>query len=135
MYGRIGSAHLLQSRIDEAIVWYEKARDANPARDIHHAQLAAAFGLKGDTERAAAGLPDAQKLSGNDRFSSIAHLTAFGNFGEPQIYALVESTFFAGLRKAGCRKHEWMLYAALTCGDRLIPLSEGEVAPIVDSVA
>ena len=101
MYGRIGSAYLLQSRIDEAIFWYEKARDANPARDIHHAQLAAVFGLKGDTERAAAGLADAQKLSGNDRFSSIAHLAAFGNFGEPQIFALVETTFFAGLRKAG----------------------------------
>jgi hypothetical protein len=59
---------MLQSRINEAIVWYEKARDANPARDIHHVQLAAAFGLKGDTERAATELAEAQKLSGNDRF-------------------------------------------------------------------
>jgi TolB-like protein/class 3 adenylate cyclase len=101
MYGRIGSAHLLQSHIDEAIVWYERARDVNPTRDIHHAQLAAAFGLKGETRRAAAELAEAQRLSGNDRLSSISNLAAFGNFGEPQIYALVESTFFAGLRKAG----------------------------------
>jgi len=30
-YSRIGRAHLLQSRIDEAIVWCEKARNATPA--------------------------------------------------------------------------------------------------------
>ena len=30
-YVRIGTVHLLQSRIDEAIVWLEKARSANPA--------------------------------------------------------------------------------------------------------
>src|SRR5262249_19839873 len=30
-YSRIGCAHLLQSRIDEAIIWCEKARNATPA--------------------------------------------------------------------------------------------------------
>ena len=34
-YSRIGCAHLLQSRTDEAIVWCEKARNATPA----HPQL------------------------------------------------------------------------------------------------
>jgi tetratricopeptide (TPR) repeat protein len=33
-YWRIGVADLLQSRIDEAIVWFEKARRANPAHAL-----------------------------------------------------------------------------------------------------
>jgi hypothetical protein len=41
-----GTAYLLQSRTDEAIVWLEKARDANPARFTPHAFLASAYGLK-----------------------------------------------------------------------------------------
>ena len=31
-YGRIGRVHLLQSRTDEAILWFEKARNAAPAQ-------------------------------------------------------------------------------------------------------
>jgi hypothetical protein len=31
-YWHIGIAHLLQSHIDEEIVWFEKARSENPAR-------------------------------------------------------------------------------------------------------
>ena len=30
-YFQIGAVHLLQSRTNEAIVWFEKARSANPA--------------------------------------------------------------------------------------------------------
>ena len=53
-YGRIGRAHLLQSRIEEAIEWHEKARNAIPAHPGFRTFLAAAYALKGDTGRAAA---------------------------------------------------------------------------------
>src|SRR5438477_7039428 len=48
---RIGRAQLLQSRIDEAIVWCEKARNATPAAAIFRSFLASSYALKGDTER------------------------------------------------------------------------------------
>ena len=95
-YQEIGRVHLLQSRTDEAIVWHEKARNAAPAQPYIRAWLASAYALKGETERAAVELAEARRLSGDDRFSSIARLKALGYFR-----ALVETTFFAGLRKAG----------------------------------
>jgi hypothetical protein len=46
-------------------------------------------------------LTEARKLRGEHYYSSIAHLKSIGNFGVPTIRALYETTFFAGLRKAG----------------------------------
>jgi hypothetical protein len=92
--------HLLQSRIDEAIVWLEKARNANPALSYVHGWLAAAYALKGESERAAAELAEARGLSGNDRFRSIARLKGFEG-GFSKIQTLVETTILAGLRQAG----------------------------------
>ena len=101
-YGMIGEVHLLQSRTDEAILWAEKARSANPAHRYPHAVLASAYGLKGESERAAAELAEARRLSGNpDSFSSIARVRAARNFMAPRVRALFEATFFVGLRKAG----------------------------------
>jgi hypothetical protein len=60
--------HLVQSRTDEAIVWLEKARSANPAPPLHHLYPASAYALKGESERAAAGLAEARRLSRDDRF-------------------------------------------------------------------
>ncbi len=102
-YNRIGLVHLLQSRLDEAILWLEKARNANPELSFAHAHLASAFALKGDLDRAATELAEARRLSSDDRFSSIARLTAPGmlGVGVPKIRALVDATYFAGLRKAG----------------------------------
>jgi tetratricopeptide (TPR) repeat protein len=100
-YFRIGVVHLLQSRTDDAIVWFEKARSAMPELPWPHAWLASAYALKGETERATAELAGARKLRGDDRFSSISHLKAVGDFGVPKIRALFEATYFAGLRKAG----------------------------------
>jgi adenylate cyclase len=57
-YYLIGTVHLLQSRTDEAIVWFEKARNATPAHPGIRAQLAAAYALRGDREGAAAELAD-----------------------------------------------------------------------------
>jgi len=102
-YLRIGLVHLLQSRTDEAILWLEKARSAVPAHPAPHSYLAAAYALKGETEHAAAELAAARKLSGEDRYSSIARLKAVAGatFGVPKVRALFEATYFAGLRKAG----------------------------------
>ena len=100
-YNRIGLVHLLQSRIDEAIVWSEKASSANPAHPLFHTQLASAYALKGETDRAAAELAEVRRLSSDDRFSSIARYGASGNFGVPKIRALFETTYLAGLRLAG----------------------------------
>jgi tetratricopeptide (TPR) repeat protein len=101
-YWRIGLVHLLQSRTAEAIPWLEKARAANPSLAIVHAALASAYGLEGDTERAAAELAEARRLAGNDRYSSLARLRAAGYWMPPSpIRALAEATYFVGLRKAG----------------------------------
>jgi len=99
----IGLVHLLQSRTDEAIIWLEKARNAIPAHPGTRAQLASAYALDGETERASAELTEARKLSPDDRYSSIAGLRTLGNYAAlaPKIRALYESTYFAGLCKAG----------------------------------
>jgi adenylate cyclase len=99
-YLLIGTVHLLESRTDEAIVWLEKGRGGMPAVPILHSRLAAAYGLRGDSERAAAELAEARRLNG-DLYSSIAHVKTSGYFGAPKIRALYEATYFAGLRKAG----------------------------------
>jgi hypothetical protein len=82
-------------------VWLEKARDANPQRAFFHAQLASAYAIKAETERAAAELVEARTLSRDGRYSSIARLKAVGAPWGPKIRPLVEATYWAGLRKAG----------------------------------
>jgi tetratricopeptide (TPR) repeat protein len=102
-YGTIGFVHLLQSRTDEAIVWLEKARSAAPAKPFYHLHLAATYALSDDLERAAAELSEARKLRGVGFFRSILSLKAGGLWGSlsPNTRALAETTFFAGLRRAG----------------------------------
>jgi len=98
---QVGRAHLLQSRTEEAITWFEKARNDSPAAPYIHAGLAAAYALNGETDRAAVELAEARRLSADDRFSSLARLKALGYFGVPKIRALFEATYFVGLRLAG----------------------------------
>jgi len=100
-YFRIGLAHLLHSRIEDAIVWLEKARSANPELPYVHSGLASAYALRGETERSAIELAEARRLSGDGRYSSFARLKAIVYFGVPKIRALYEATYFVGLRKAG----------------------------------
>ena len=100
-YQRIGVAHLLQSRTDEAIAWLEKARNADPGHAQRHAWLASAYALKGDTERASDEIAEARRLSSDDRYSTIARLKAAQYWGVPKVRVLFEATYFAGLRKAG----------------------------------
>jgi tetratricopeptide (TPR) repeat protein len=97
---RIGQVHLLQSRTDNAISWFERARSANPELTYVRGFLASAYALSGETERAAAELAEARRLGGNESFLSIAPLKA-GYLGVPKVRALFEATYLAGLRKAG----------------------------------
>jgi TolB-like protein/class 3 adenylate cyclase/Tfp pilus assembly protein PilF len=102
-YNQIGTVHLLQSRTDDAIVWLEKACSAMPGLPGFRSRLAAAYALKGETERANAELAEACSLTKDDRFSSIAHYRAFLGawLRVPKVRTLFEATYFAGLRKAG----------------------------------
>jgi adenylate cyclase len=106
-YYRIGRMRMLQSRNDESIDWYIKALSTAPttAHAYIHAYLASAYALKGEADRASVQLAEARKLSPDGRFLSIVRLKAEGGyFGVPKIRALFETTFFAGLRKAGVQE-------------------------------
>jgi TolB-like protein len=107
LYTRIGIVHLLQSRTDDAIVWFKKA--LLPARPVAmlkgvHLYLAAAYALKGETELAASELVEARGMSGDNRFN-IAWVRTHQYWPDPEpppsIRTLEDRTVFAGLRKAG----------------------------------
>jgi adenylate cyclase len=108
VYWRIGLVHLVQSRIDDAILWLERARNAIPKNPFYRYSLTSAYALKGESARAAAEFSEARTQSADECFSSIARLKATGfwpgssgYWGVPKIRALFETTFFAGLRLAG----------------------------------
>jgi hypothetical protein len=65
-----------------------------------HDEIASAYALKGETERAAAELAEARRLVREDRYSRIARLKT-GYLGVPKIRALFEATYLVGLHKAG----------------------------------
>ena len=100
-YWRIGMVHLLQSRMAEAILWLERARSANPRVPGPHAWLASAYALIGNQDRADEELAEARRLSGDRRYSSIANFKQGRLLGSTKVGELAETTFFAGLRKAG----------------------------------
>jgi tetratricopeptide (TPR) repeat protein len=103
-YYRIAVVRLLHSNIDDAIGALENWRNGYPAQlAFVHGCLAAAYGLKGQTERAAAELAEARRLSHDDRFSTIARLKLKAAQGveSAKVRALFDQTYFAGLRKAG----------------------------------
>jgi len=100
-YYWVGFVHLLQSRTDEAIAWLEKGRSAQPKASPPHWLLAAAYGIKGDRERARAELADAITLTGSDRYSSVARIRAGGDWYTPALRDRMETVFFPGLRNAG----------------------------------
>jgi TolB-like protein/class 3 adenylate cyclase/Tfp pilus assembly protein PilF len=106
-YSRIGLVHLLQSHLEEAILWHERARSANPASYFPHAYLASEYALKGEFARASVELAEARRLVRDARLSSIVRVEAAGTiggpgyWGAPKVRALFEATYFTGLRKAG----------------------------------
>ena len=95
-YFRIGEAHLLQSRVDQAIHWLEKARSSGPAIWYVHAWLAAACAHKGDLARAHAELAAAMALQGSGFERGIAHIA--DRFSAPDIRARFDATILAGIR-------------------------------------
>jgi adenylate cyclase len=107
IYTRIGIVHLLQSRTDDAIVWFKKALlPARPVRMLKgvHLYLASAYALKGETELAASELAEARGMSGDNEFN-IAWVKTHQYWPDPEptpsIRTLEDRTVFAGLRKAG----------------------------------
>jgi tetratricopeptide (TPR) repeat protein len=107
LYSRIGMVHLLQSQTGEAIVCFKKA--LLPARPIGmlggvHLSLASAYALKGEMELAASEIAQVQRLLEPNKFN-IAWIKAHHNRPDPEpppaIRALLDRTYFAGLRKAG----------------------------------
>jgi len=80
-YWRVGMAHLLQARTDEAILWLERARNANPRMAGPHAWLASAYGLKGETDRATQELTEAWRLSRDGRYTTIARHKSVQSLG------------------------------------------------------
>jgi adenylate cyclase len=105
-FARIGLVHLLLSGTENAVLWLEKAVSSEPEYAAAHAWLASAYALNGETERAAAELAEARRLDSDEIYSSFARLRTIGSsqiwsFGALKIRALIEATYFAGLRKAG----------------------------------
>ena len=96
-FQQIGVAHLLQSRTEKAIVWLEKARNAIPAHPIFRADLAAAYALLGENERAATELAQARRLSPDDRYSSLARFRDLPRYRElaPRIRSTHRTKVFA----------------------------------------
>ena len=72
-----------------------------PALPQFRGLLAAAYALKGETERAAAELAEARKLGGQGFFGSIARIRAGARWEAPNIRVLADATLYTGLRKAG----------------------------------
>ena len=103
-YARLGTVHLFEGHLDEAILWLEKARRANPPFRTPHPFLAAAYGLKGDLTRAAAELAEtheALKRRNDDRFGTIAKVRENSEWNTPPLHDRFEQYFITGLRKAG----------------------------------
>jgi TolB-like protein/Flp pilus assembly protein TadD len=97
----IGVVHLLQSRTDEAILWFERARNANPTLPHARSYLAAAYAIQGEVRAAAVELAAARKIRGREFHSSITRLKSVAYFGVPTVGAQFDAPFFAGLNKAG----------------------------------
>jgi adenylate cyclase len=100
-YTWIGFVHLLQSRVDETIASLERARSLDPKAWNTHQFLAAAYGSKGELERARAELVEAKRLLGSDRYSSIARSRANGDLYTPALRDRWETVYFPGIRAAG----------------------------------
>jgi hypothetical protein len=86
-------------------------QQGHPEQPVYRAHLASAYALKGETEQAAAELAEAQKLTADDRYSSIARLLAVQYVGVPKIRDLFENTFWLACGGADCRKSEALVSA------------------------
>jgi tetratricopeptide (TPR) repeat protein len=99
--------HFFQGRLDEAILWLDKARRANPPFPPPHAFLAAAYGLKGDLDHAASELAEATeglKRHNDNRFATIALVRKNADLNTPMLHNRFEQNLITGLRNAGVPK-------------------------------
>ena len=92
-------AHLLLGHLDQAIEFSRQARARNPRLYFTHMLLAAALGLKGDTEGARAALAEGIKV--RPEFNTMARLRAYTTWGNAQFRTLSEATLELGLCRAG----------------------------------
>jgi adenylate cyclase len=102
VYVNLGACHCFLGKIDEAVELLRKARSLAPGRWHGHIWLAAALGLRGDTDEATAEIAETLKLRPD--VNSIARLRAVlltMGWVSQQIEALREKTTYAGLRRAG----------------------------------
>jgi hypothetical protein len=100
----LGTVHFFQGRLDEAILWLDKSRRANPSFPMSHALLSAAYALKGDQAHAAAELAafnESAKRRHDDRWSTITAVRRNSDWNTPALHDRFEQYFVTGLRKAG----------------------------------
>jgi predicted Zn-dependent protease len=100
-YYRFGVIRLLQSRTDEAIAWFERARGTIPTFPLVYSFLGSAYALNGEPERGSALLAETYRLSGKVWVSTIADMKVTGYWGPPKVRRLFETIYFAGLRQLG----------------------------------
>ncbi|MGD0105277.1 MAG: tetratricopeptide repeat protein [Rhodopila sp.] len=103
-YSFLGICHVLLGRIEEAVIALRKSRAGN-SRFFHtHLALAAALGLNGEVDEAAAALREAIQL--RPGMSSLSDLRRLPWLIHPKFIALFEGTFCVGLRRAGLLRDE-----------------------------
>jgi TolB-like protein/DNA-binding winged helix-turn-helix (wHTH) protein/Tfp pilus assembly protein PilF len=103
-YFRLGAVYLFEGRLDDALLWLERARRANPPFPPAHSVLAAAYGLKGDLVRAKAELAEfneTEKGRHDNRFATIALVRKNADLNTPMLHDRFEEFLITGLRKAG----------------------------------
>jgi adenylate cyclase len=96
----LGMCHVMLGHTEEAIAFLRKGRSGNPRLYYIHMLLAAALGLKGELDEAAAALRQAIQIHPEiGTFSGIR--ARYENRAAPQFYVRCENTVTLGLRLAG----------------------------------
>ena len=99
-YWALGTCQLLLGRVDQAIDVLQTARAANPRLWMPYLYLAAAYGLKGDLDKAKSALAESVRLK--PAVKSLARMRSENRWlTNPQYQALQVKTLNIGLRRAG----------------------------------
>ncbi len=95
----LGTCHLLLEHVDEAVTCFRRSRAENPWPVYAHLGLAAALGLNGELDEAAACLRRVAEIM--PVFRSISSVRTLPGHVRPQYLAMFDKTLGAGLRRAG----------------------------------
>ena len=98
-YSMLSLAHILLSRVGQAIEFSRTARARNPRLYFPHVVLAAALALKDELDEARVALAEGIKL--RPEFNTLARLRAYTTWGNSRYRSLREKTLDLGLRRAG----------------------------------